>query len=662
MDCLGIVFDPDDRLPASGLAVLLARLGQEPAGTGVGIYGFGVAGQVVARCLRDHPVKFLAAFDRNTSLGTPKTPAFSPEDLGNFPDLELLIVTVPPQHTFTVGELVARLCPGVRLLMLYSCDSLGQNPQYCHNLLLALRGVGPQPAVLEAERLRVLARVDDRLSRWRAEMDCDAGLSPEAVARRIAAAGMDLGQYLFAQLEQGVDALGRPDGGIGPLERLAREFPYFAPAREALASHHVARGALRDALDAYQPLRRRYPHCYHGLTRCGELRLLCGDDQGARQDFEEARRINPRDPLLAGYLDNLGAGGRPDPLSRWIGRLERRPSPAGRSAMRVAAAVWGEPYLQVFMETSLRSMLAPGNLPYAAARTQLRFSLYTRPEDVASLDRYPQWRSLREVAEIEVIPLEDARQAMGAQTPHKYAMLTCCQNDALERSRRDGAMTYITLGDLIHSDNFIGYGLDRLLEGEPAVLYPASLRFMRESALAAFVRETPAGRPFVFDGVRLFQLLADLVHPDSRLYFRPDYTSDTPGVLLWRAANGSLLQHVFFINAFFMAPLPRPLRMNNTLDVDLGYQVTDGGLGRFHLIRDLGQAAVFELTSEAYPPTGHSDLIRDPVSVAHWLQNNTDQVNRCLGTFSNLYRRDDDFASLERFQPQAAAAVTRLLV
>lgn len=662
MYCLDIVFDLHDRLPEPGLAALLAFLKRQPAGTTAGVYGYGLAGQAIVRRLRAEPVVRLAAvFDKNTGLADAATPVHPPEAMARFSGLDLLVVTVPPQHTFAVGELVARHCPETRLVLLYDLDRLDVDSRSYHNLLLELHRAGPQPPDLEVKRAGIFGRINTRLRRWREERDRDAGLSPEQVGRRIAEANMDLGQYLFDRLRRGVDALGRADGGPQLLEGLAREFPYFAPAREALASHHVERGDFRPALAAYEPILRHYPRCYHSLTRRGELRLLCGDRDGARADFEAGQRLNPRDPLLADCLAAMARGRTPDPLPRWSGRLGQGPGTVGRGALRCAAAVWGEDYLRTFMRCNLRSMLAPGNLPYAAGKAQLRFDLYTRPEDAASLDGHPEWRALRELATVEVIPLEKARQAMGDASPNKYSILTCCQNDALERSLADGAMTYLTMGDLIHSGDFIGHGLDRLLAGDRAVLFPASLRFVREAAQAALDREAPGAAVLDFDGVRLFRMLENDVHPASRHYLDDEYTCDVPGVLLWRARNGSLLQHVFFINAFFMAPLEGSLRMNSTLDVDLGYRVTDGCLGRFHLIRDLGRAAVFELTAAADLADFQRRLPRDQLAAAHWLQYNTDPVNRCLGTFSCLYRRDEDFSGLEALRPRAAAEMTRLL-
>jgi hypothetical protein len=384
------------------------------------------------------------------------------------------------------------------------------------------------------------------------------------------------------------------------------------------------------------------------------LYLLEGNRGAAREAFERGSRTNPRDLRLQDYRQALEKGCPPDPLARWTGRFQRRPACPSGTALRVAVAVWGEQYIDVFMRANLRSLLTPGNLHNVAARMDVRLTLYTRPEDVPLFTAYPQWRELTDLATVEIIPLDQACAAMGFKATCKYSLMTACHNDALERSRLDGAMTYLVMSDLLHCDGFMRYGLDRLLEGAASVIYPAGLRFRADDILAA-LEVGPANAILGVTPPELFSFAKDLIHPASRNNFFSDRFCVNPGALMWQDGGGDVLFHDVFKNPLFFSPLSEPLRMNSTLDVDLVYQATDGGLGTYHLIRDFGRIVALELTSNKDLANFHAPVPVDRYAMSHWIFNNTDQTNRSLSVCSAIYRGVSDTVSpLEAFKPEAS--------
>jgi hypothetical protein len=74
---------------------------------------------------------------------------------------------------------------------------------------------------------------------------------------------------------------------------------------------------------------------------------------------------------------------------------------------RVLLAVWGESFIKNFLEFSLPSLLAPGNLPALAGEYPLTFVFLTRPSDVSILDSSPVIRHLKQYCKVEYESIKD---------------------------------------------------------------------------------------------------------------------------------------------------------------------------------------------------------------------------------------------------------------
>jgi hypothetical protein len=69
--------------------------------------------------------------------------------------------------------------------------------------------------------------------------------------------------------------------------------------------------------------------------------------------------------------------------------------------------LWGQKYIDTFCEYSLRSLLAEGNLPALSREYRCKFTLLTRPEDVAYFESQPLFKTLREYCTINYLPIDD---------------------------------------------------------------------------------------------------------------------------------------------------------------------------------------------------------------------------------------------------------------
>src|SRR3990172_2330775 len=77
------------------------------------------------------------------------------------------------------------------------------------------------------------------------------------------------------------------------------------------------------------------------------------------------------------------------------------------TAVKVLLPVWGERYVAQFLEVSLPSLLAPGNVPALADALPCQFVLMTSRADAEAIREHPVWRRLGDVCDAEILLIDD---------------------------------------------------------------------------------------------------------------------------------------------------------------------------------------------------------------------------------------------------------------
>src|SRR6266496_2424558 len=81
---------------------------------------------------------------------------------------------------------------------------------------------------------------------------------------------------------------------------------------------------------------------------------------------------------------------------------EPRLRPAAK-AIRVLLPVWGEDFVAQFLEYSLPTLLAPGNIPALAKALPTHFVFLTRARDEAAIRAHPACERLSEFSTVEFL-------------------------------------------------------------------------------------------------------------------------------------------------------------------------------------------------------------------------------------------------------------------
>ncbi|QAZ69642.1 hypothetical protein [Solidesulfovibrio carbinolicus] len=656
-------YDSADRLPEARIPDLLAALDAwaGPNRRTVGVYGMGQAGQIVRRLLEGDPRFVVAAcFDaRGPALAGKGVHA--PDRLSAFGGLELLIDTTPPIHQLDVAAAVGRALPGCDMLSLYDPLAHMHTERLYYEYWCAC--LTPRQTTPEAARLgqTLLEAALAAMHGWH------EAAGPVAVDRLrpiLAQMRRSFGDHLEAELGQ---ALAQPPHQrIAALERLAEAFPFFVLPRDAAATQLVQDGRPKDAAALFAPALTRYPFCHHTLTKAAELALLADDAGQAAALLARAAAAMPGSRRIAALMRDTAsprdAGrARQRVLNRWMAR-RARPMPATRQTrLRIITPVWGEAYIETFMEVTVASLLAEGNLPQAAAGHDIGYTLYTRQADVAALERHPNYKALTDCVPVDLLRIEDVLAQPQWSHNHKYGLMSLLQTDGLQRALGEGAHSFLLLADFVLSDRFLTSVLARLDQGANTLFFQ-SLRTcedqMRQDLATGFTRHGRLAVP----SRELFRLGERHLHPAYRKHFLPGQVMRTPNSLYARTAPGDVIQHTFAQNAMFVGPCDENVEIHRTLDVDLGYNSADAGLDNHHIVRDNRDMLFFELTQEHEEAATHFPGTPDHKAYAYWAYRHMDPLNRHLAAFSTLFTATEDRPAFGQAELDLSCAVAGLLV
>jgi len=147
----------------------------------------------------------------------------------------------------------------------------------------------------------------------------------------------------------------------------------------------------------------------------GQDTLDRGGLDEARRFFRLAARLSA-DPVFSHAARMFEAVRRLiDEVRREGARIDPAPG-----ACTVASVVWGNVYIDNYLDYMVRSLLAPGNLPGLEGR-DLHFSILTTPAGRARIEAHPAYVSMRHYARVHIFMFPEDLTAISDPTNPSYA-------------------------------------------------------------------------------------------------------------------------------------------------------------------------------------------------------------------------------------------------
>lgn len=256
--------------------------------------------------------------------------------------------------------------------------------------------------------------------------------------------------------------------------------------------------------------------------------------------------------------------------------------------VNLVTVVWGDWHLSAFLDLNLPTLLAARNLPSLVEQCSVSYDIYTRAEDVETLDRNALIKLLRELMTVRIglISREQTTDPIRA-----HGELWC---EAIERAKREGAAVALIPPDVAWSDGAFSH-LAKLRRRGKKVIFNFYLRVVSDAFASEFIKRYRDSAGLIAIPPReLVELSMHYVHPLMAAYCRGSENFPYhPEMVIWPVRGEGLLVRVlaretlmFDPNAYelndrmLISEKPKPCEFEFISDSDEFFAVSLAPLGK----------------------------------------------------------------------------------
>jgi len=320
-------------------------------------------------------------------------------------------------------------------------------------------------------------------------------------------------------------------------------------------------------------------------------------------------------------------------------------------ALHFVTPVWGSEYTRTFLEVTLPTLLAPGNIPAVPNLKECVYRIYTAPEDEALIRDSTAYAALTSLVRTEFVQIR--------QENDKYVTSSDCYRIALAHASAARSAALLLIPDMVFADGGIRSIVRLLKDGKRAVLV-MGLRAFKETMVPEVCAEFShhgciivPPRALVRVGMRhLHSIMLDHI-------YESDSEAFNPSVICWRAGSEGFLVHTFHLHPVAVFPNDSSLRFEGTIDDDL---VEAGRFDReeIHIVTDSDELGWFEISRRDHFARG--PINRQLDQIVAWMDWATTEYHRLVfRTPIRIHAGDLSGAEWDRARLQAEEFVDLLL-
>jgi len=228
--------------------------------------------------------------------------------------------------------------------------------------------------------------------------------------------------------------------------------------------------------------------------------------------------------------------------------------------------VWGESYVDLFLDIVLPSHLAPGNIPGLERKNDSLYRIFTRPQDVTRIEGHPAFQHLstRMPAIIETID--------GEIHDNHIVMSDCYRIGIGKADDADAASVFLT-PDMIYADGSFRQ-METIAERGYRVIEMTGLRLLKPGVVPELRRfkASKEGPVLTITPRELLRSGMRNLHPITLdHFFEPEQDSDglVPANLFWRVGQDGILARCFHLHPLMVYPRRKYMPFAGTVDDDL---------------------------------------------------------------------------------------------
>ena len=243
----------------------------------------------------------------------------------------------------------------------------------------------------------------------------------------------------------------------------------------------------------------------------------------------------------------IAQGSRADAPAR---TADGRPPP---KAICVLLPVWGDEYITKILDQSLPTLLAPGNVPALAQALPTRFVFLSRARDLASIRDHPAYERLRQICNVEILPIDDLITRSNHSTTVTLAYARAVRQGG--ESMLDTCFFFL-VSDYIMADGSLAAVLRRMQAGTSAV-QAGNFQLDEEAAEPWLLRRlADAGTELALKPREVMRWALGCLHPLSaaNLVNYPLCHNTDANRLLWTVDANTLIGRFYLLHMICIRP------------------------------------------------------------------------------------------------------------
>ncbi|TAK76566.1 MAG: hypothetical protein EPO11_04050 [Gammaproteobacteria bacterium] len=258
----------------------------------------------------------------------------------------------------------------------------------------------------------------------------------------------------------------------------------------------------------------------------------------------------------------------------------------------VLLAIWGERYIKDFLELSLPSLLAPGNVPALASHYPVRFVFLTRTRDVDVFSDHPAIQKLKTYCEVDYLSLDDLITIENYSTT-----LTLALDRAIRSTGKKMLKTYflILMADYIMADGSLK-GLMKYIQAGYSGICAGNFQVLKEETKEFFLSQVDQANHVMQISPRaLLKYSLEHLHPVtvSSVYNQGVLHNYRANRFLYRHSSEVLVGRFYLLHALCIKPEVENYHVGSSFDYSFIPEMCSSG--RIAVIDDSDDYFVVEV-------------------------------------------------------------------
>lgn len=241
-------------------------------------------------------------------------------------------------------------------------------------------------------------------------------------------------------------------------------------------------------------------------------------------------------------------------------------------ALHVAVPVWGDEYIQIFLQYSLPTILATGNIGAIAQKPGGKFRIFTTGKDSEVIKSSPAFQQLTSVVEYEIIYIEQMIERAGPELGAKHDIKSNIYRQSMSDAFEADTAVAMVNSDMILAKGFFQEALNLLARGFRTIEVPGPRASARALKIELDqIREVNNGQDISISAKDLARIWYNNIHPLLEMHFVQGYRNQPfhPSHLYWDVQGEGVIMRCFDLYPIVVYPKKSQVDFSTTIDSDL---------------------------------------------------------------------------------------------